>query len=64
MTFCKVSSDADSHAEDMDRKDWILERTMVLAAKGQGIQSAMHMATREYDEGPDIDASDDRIYWQ
>lgn len=63
MTFCKVSSDIDAHADDMDRKDWILERTMILAAKGHGIQAAMHIATREYDEVPDIDASDERIEW-
>lgn len=63
MTFCKVSSDIDAHADGVDRKDWILERTMALAAKGHGIQAAMHIATREYDEVPDIDARDDRIDW-
>lgn len=63
MTFCKVSSDIDAHADDVDRKDWILERAMVLSAKGHGIQAAMHIAKREYDEVPDIDASDERIEW-
>lgn len=63
MKFCKVSSDIDANAEQVDRKDWILERTMILASQGHGIQSAMHIATREYDEEPDIDASDDRIDW-
>lgn len=59
MTY--INNQIDSYAAELDRTDWITELVIDLLIDGYTYDIAMHAAKKEYDEQPDICASDERI---
>lgn len=56
-----INNQIDNYAAEIDRTDWITERVIDLLIDGYTYDIAMQAAKKEYDEQPDICASDERI---
>ncbi len=56
-----INNQIDNYAAELDRADWIAERVIDLMIDGYAYDIAMTAAKKEYDEQPDICASDERI---